>query len=91
MILKMKFLVALSCLCLFVGANAQIKDPALIEMIKGLLTECVAAEGASAAEIESMMSGSLPETKEGKCVIACVLEKVGAVSFHHQCRLFNRF
>lgn len=50
------------------------------EMIKQKAIECVKKEGASDADLQTMMSHNPPTTHEGKCVAACMAEASGAVS-----------
>lgn len=49
-------------------------------MVKQKIIECGKKEGASDAEVQSMMAHNPPTTHEGKCVGACVTEATGVVS-----------
>lgn len=44
--------------------------------------DCQAKEGASDDEMARLHKHEMPATKEGKCVIACVFETIGIVSFN---------
>lgn len=45
-----------------------------------LATECAAHEGATDADIKSVLAMELPTTKGGKCLNACIGETTGIVS-----------
>lgn len=42
--------------------------------------ECKAKEGASDADMAALAKHEDPPSKEGKCVVACVLETIGVVN-----------
>lgn len=48
-------------------------------MVK-LLTECKTEEGGSDDDVEKLMRIEFPETREGKCILACGYNKIGIVS-----------
>lgn len=50
-------------------------------MFKKLAEECAGTEGASAADVEEAFAKKPPSTKSGKCLHACVTEKIGVVSY----------
>lgn len=45
-----------------------------------LATECQKTSGASDDELEKIIMHAKPETHDGKCMIACILETIGVVS-----------
>lgn len=47
---------------------------------KALADECQKSSGASDDELEKVMTHAKPETHDGKCMIACMLETMGVVS-----------
>lgn len=49
-------------------------------MFKKMAEECAGKEGATAADIEQALAKQPPTTKGGKCMHACVGEKIGFVS-----------
>lgn len=48
-------------------------------MHDGLINPCIEKEGASANDVNEAKVHSVPTTKAGKCLRACVLESVGVV------------
>lgn len=48
--------------------------------------ECAAKEGATDADIADAMAFKLPSTAAGKCLHACVGERIGCVSHSHHCK-----
>lgn len=50
------------------------------EIINGVMQSCRDKEKASDADMEILQRLGIPESREGKCVLACALETVGIVS-----------
>lgn len=50
------------------------------EMFKKLATKCKKQEKASDEDVEKASKGLAPDTKEGKCLAACMSEQFGFVS-----------
>lgn len=48
-------------------------------MEKQLLNECKTKEGATDADVESILNRQLPTTQSAKCLNACLVETVGLV------------
>lgn len=48
-------------------------------MFLEILSNCKTAEGASEDDAKEMMVHGIPTTKEGACLNACVMEKIGIV------------
>lgn len=48
-------------------------------MYKALGTECQNESGASDADVEIMYAKDIPTSPEGKCLHACIMEKVGMI------------
>lgn len=48
------------------------------------MDECIKSTNASDADVEVLGSHQVPETRESKCLTACVQQKLGAV-----CSCFN--
>lgn len=42
------------------------------EMFKGLAEECKTQEKATDGDVDMMVDEKFPETKEGKCLVACM-------------------
>lgn len=49
--------------------------------MKKIADECAGKEGASAADIEEVFAKKPPSAKTGKCLHACMAEKIGMVSY----------
>lgn len=74
----MKFLL-LSAIGLFiVMVNAMDKKEAQ-EMFRNMSQDCKEKEKASDADVETMIDEKYPESKEGKCLVACMQEQFGIV------------
>lgn len=64
---------------------AQAKSLTLAEhksMLIGIAQECKATENASDDDMGRMVSKKAPETPEGKCLVACIMEEMGVVSLN---------
>jgi len=68
--------VALLAICV----NAGIDKEKAKEMAKVLVDHCKAQEGGSDADVETLMNLKYPESDAGRCMIACIHEKMGFVS-----------
>lgn len=52
------------------------------EMAKLILIECKSMEGGTDEDLDTLLKGeTFPETPTGKCMMTCVGEKIGSVSF----------
>jgi hypothetical protein len=49
-------------------------------MLMGIAQECKVTEGASDADIGRLVEKKKPETMEGKCLFACIMEQMDIVS-----------
>ena len=74
----MKFLPILA-MCLFVVAVTAIDKEEAKEMFRNMAQECKEQEKATDADVETMVNENYPESKEGKCLIACMQETFGIV------------
>jgi len=50
------------------------------KMMLGVATECVSTEGAADADLSRLVSKQPPNTPEGKCLFACIVEDMEIVS-----------
>lgn len=50
------------------------------ELIDGILTVCQSKEMGTKEDSDLIMTMKVPSSKEGKCMVACVLESAGIVS-----------
>lgn len=50
------------------------------QMLMGLAQECKASEDASDADLSKLVEKKAPDTKEGKCMFACIMEQMDVVS-----------
>jgi metal-dependent amidase/aminoacylase/carboxypeptidase family protein len=49
------------------------------DMFRDMSQDCKEKEKASDADVETMIQENYPETKEGKCLVACMQEQFGVV------------
>lgn len=76
--IKMKlFLVALTLAVVFICTDAG-NYGAILKSVAGT---CKDKEGASDDDVNKISEAKVPETKEGKCLVACLGEQFGIVSF----------
>lgn len=75
----MKFLPILAIGLLVVAVTALDKEEAK-EMFRNMSQECKEQEKATDADVETMVNENYPESKEGKCLVACMQETFGIVS-----------
>ncbi|XP_055300730.1 general odorant-binding protein 28a-like [Sitodiplosis mosellana] len=74
----MKCFILLTIVCATIGFSEQaISKEQVIEMFKKMAEECAGKEGATAADLQEAAEKKLPSTPSGKCMHACVLEKIG--------------
>lgn len=82
---------------LFVVLSMQIDAVTLEEqkqMLIGIANECKALEGASDDDVGRLAERLRPETREGSCLFACILEKLNMVrllNFKRNCLLYSCF
>lgn len=77
----MKLFCVIAFVCLISSSfQAAVISKDHFDKVKALLTECQEEENASIADLNKLMLGGFPESREGLCMIACVNEKVGIVS-----------
>ena len=69
--------------------NAGIDKEKAKEMAKVLVDHCKTQEGGSDADVETMMNLKYPESDAGRCMIACIHEKMGFVSILKWIKLWN--
>lgn len=74
----MKLLLAVVALTTFAIIFAS--DTFDFEFLQKISKECMEQEGAGADELQIVINGTLPTTREGKCLAACLGEKFGFVS-----------
>lgn len=70
------------CLILAVGLSivmAMDKEEAK-DMFRNMSQDCKNQEKAGDPDVETMLNEKYPETKEGKCMVACMQEQFGVVS-----------
>lgn len=65
---------------LFVVAVTAIDKEEAKDMFRNMSQECKEQEKANDADVETMVNENYPETKEGKCLVACMQETFGVVS-----------
>ena len=79
----MKCLPILAMSLLVVAVTAIVKEEAK-EMFRNMSQKCKEQEKASDADVETMVNENYPESREGKCLVACMQEKFGIVSWFMQ-------
>lgn len=72
------------CLVLAIGlfivtVKAMDKEDAK-EMFRNMSQDCKEQEKASDKDVDTMVDEKYPETREGKCMVACMQEQFGIVS-----------
>lgn len=77
----MKSFVVFCCFGVLALVSAGSLPDQHMEMAKQLLKECQAQEGGTDNDFNTMISGGFSDTKEGRCMITCINEKVGVVSW----------
>lgn len=50
------------------------------QMLMGVAQECKASEDASDDDLGKLVEKKAPDTKEGKCMFACIMEQMDLVS-----------
>jgi metal-dependent amidase/aminoacylase/carboxypeptidase family protein len=75
----MKFLPLLAFGLLIATVTCMDKDEAK-EMFRNMSQECKEQEKATDADVETMVNENYPDSKEGKCLVACMQETFGIVS-----------
>jgi len=60
-------------------AEAMDKDE-IMKMAEMMINECKVKEGATDDDAKQLMTEQLPDTHEGRCILACINEKMGIVS-----------
>lgn len=62
-----------------------------IQQLKDIMEECIESSNASAVDLDMMRNYHVPETREAKCLLACVQKGVGTVCcyFHSTCCHFK--
>lgn len=50
------------------------------QMLMGIAQECKISEDASDDDMGRLLEKKAPETKEGKCLFACIMEQMDVVS-----------
>jgi hypothetical protein len=65
--------------CLFVVVYGIDKEEAK-DMFRNMSEECREKEKATKEDVEVMVNEQYPESKEGKCLVACMQETFGIVS-----------
>lgn len=71
-----RFLVVM---CLVVcGSSMDIEQHK--QMLMGISQECKITENASDGDLGRLVEKKTPETKEGKCLFACIMEQMDVVS-----------
>lgn len=77
----MKFLLKILAIGLFVvTVKAAMDKKEAKEMMRGMCEECKEKENATDADMDTMLDEKYPETREGKCLVACMQETFGVVS-----------
>lgn len=74
----MKFLPLLAFGLLVVMVKAVDKEEAK-EMFRNMSQDCKEQEKAKDEDVETMVNGAYPDTKEGKCLVACMQTQFGIV------------
>lgn len=53
-----------------------------MEMLKPLVVQCQAEEGGSDSDFQSILKAQVPDSPAGLCMMTCLHEKAGIVSFN---------
>lgn len=73
-------LVAAALLVLAVGVNSMTMAEQK-QMLMGVAMECKASENASDDDLGKLVEKKTQDTKEGKCLLACIMEQMDVVRF----------
>jgi hypothetical protein len=75
----MKFQVVLSFL-IIAAVSFVLADPERMRtMLRGIALECKVNEDASDDDLSRLVGKKMIESREGKCMIACILEQMGVM------------
>jgi hypothetical protein len=75
-VIKIVFLIVSLCSC----EGFAIKSEEEKELILSILSVCKEKEKGNQEDVDIIVSMKTPTSKEGKCMLACVLETAGIVS-----------
>lgn len=78
---KMKVLIVFAVVLSVGYVHSAMTEEEMMKMFMVRADECKGKEGASDDDIAPMLAKKPPTTHEGKCVLACIGEKDGIVSF----------
>ena len=82
----MKFVstIVILCFVIAIGAIPEVEMPKHEKMMmaKMMMTSCKESEMGTDEDFEVLMKGEGPDTKTGRCMMTCVVEKMGFVSYH---------
>jgi hypothetical protein len=75
---KMKYLFAF--IAIAIAFNACVEAGKYTAIIKSMATSCKTQENASDQDVDDLANGKAAESKEGKCLSACMGHQFGIVS-----------
>jgi cell division protein FtsL len=76
----MKLFIALTFVSVILAVDAVVSSHKRREILMNSLTECKIKENAPDSDYERVQKILLPETREGNCMVACILEDFAIVS-----------
>jgi hypothetical protein len=86
----MKFLLSFSLLVVAASAISQEDAEKHEQLARSILVDCRIAEGGTARDFDLLiMNGKFPETQTGRCMMTCMVEKMGYVSWSWFASNFN--
>lgn len=77
---KMKVLIIFAVVLSVVHMNLALSEEEMKKIFMETAMACKASEGASDDDFASLAAKKPPTTHEGKCLMACIVEKEGVVS-----------
>jgi len=82
--LKVLFIQFIALLLLPSEARKTFRQEMIESAIKLASLSCLWDESASSEDIDKLVNGIAPSTREGTCLAACIAEQFGLVSFMNE-------
>lgn len=87
----MKFFSALCCCLGLIAVASAAPKPGSKEIYEPLLTMCKGVEGGSDSDLATLLKSELPDSPSAYCMVQCVHEKSGIVSWNLSCTSLTRW
>lgn len=83
------FYIAILLVGISISSVRAMNKTEMQQMFRDMSSDCKEKEKATDDDVEKMVQESYPDTKEGKCLVACMLEQFGVVSNFQLCKFFK--